>query len=76
MSEERSRDKVFIRLCKNVGNDCEVSLENGTVIYGIFNGFSFESGLILMVNVPVQSSNQQVLVNFRYVTTVRFGVRR
>jgi len=65
MSMDRN-SKMYKRLVEAVGKQCEVTLTNGQVIYGVLDSFRWND-LALCVD---EGSNRYFL-NFRYVTSIR-----
>jgi len=70
MSMDRN-SKMYKRLVEAVGKQCEVTLTNGQVIYGVLDSFRWND-LALCVD---EGSNRYFL-NFRYVTSIRIPKRR
>lgn len=67
------KDKVIERLLMNIRRNCEIQLVNGEVIEGSLDGFRARAeALILSINVPSCNGVKPLLVNFRYVSTIRF----
>jgi hypothetical protein len=70
------KDKVELRLLRNVGNECEIQLNDGNVIYGTLDGFRLgEDELYLSVDIPFSNGKQESIINFHYVTVIRFKRR-